>query len=99
MNYGKEKKDLSFILILLSTLIGIAVLFQWAIVNGMYVPVRNQAMWEKLLVKGIMFRFLYVILIAGLAFLFHIRNLMMKVKMVLHKSDLNDGHYTCRWFQ
>ena len=27
-------------------------------------------MWEKLLVKGIMFRFLYVILIAGLAFLF-----------------------------
>lgn len=66
----KEKKDLSFILILLSTLIGIAVLFQWAIVNGLYVPVRNQAMWEKLLVKGIMFRFLYVILIAGLAFLF-----------------------------
>ena len=40
----KEKKDLSFILILLSTLIGIAVLFQWAIVNGLYVPVRNQAM-------------------------------------------------------
>lgn len=66
----KEKKDLSFILILLSTLIGIAVLFQWAIVNGLYVPVRNQAMWEKLQVKGIMFRFLYVILIAGLAFLF-----------------------------
>ena len=66
----KEKKDLSFILILLSTLIGIAVLFQWAIVKGLNVPVRNQAMWEKLLVKGIMFRFLYVILIAGLAFLF-----------------------------
>lgn len=40
----KEKKDLSFILILLSTLIGIAVLFQWAIVNGLYVPVRNQAL-------------------------------------------------------
>lgn len=37
----KEKKDLSFILILLSTLIGIAVLFQWAIVNGLYVPVRT----------------------------------------------------------
>ena len=89
----KEKKDLSFILILLSTLIGIAVLFQWAIVNGLYVPVRNQAMWEKLQVKGIMFRFLYVILIAGLAFLFPYK------KMVLHKSDLNDGHYTCRWFQ
>ena len=45
----KGKKDLSFILILLSTLIGIAVLFQWAIINGLYVPVRNQGMWEKLL--------------------------------------------------
>lgn len=100
MNYGKEKKDLSFILILLSTLIGIAVLFQWAIVNGLYVPVRNQAMWEKLQVKGIMFRFLYVILIAGLAFLFPYKKPDDESKkMVLHKSDLNDGHYTCRWFQ
>lgn len=32
----KEKKDLSFILILLSTLIGIAVLFQWAIVAQLH---------------------------------------------------------------
>lgn len=76
----KEKKDLSFILILLSTLIGIAVLFQWAIVNGLYEPVRNRAMWEKILVKGIMFRFLYVILIAGLAFLFHTKSQVTKVK-------------------
>ena len=83
----KEKKDLSFILILLSTLIGIAVLFQWAIVNGLYVPVRNQAMWEKLLVKGIMFRFLYVILIAGLAFLFPY-NLNMQIKFPIRLSQL-----------
>ena len=34
----KEKKDLSFILILLSTLIGMAVLFQWAIINRFYEP-------------------------------------------------------------
>ena len=66
----KEKKDLSFILILLSTLIGIAVLFQWAIVNELYMPQRNLEIWNKLLAKGSMFRFLYVILIAGLAFLF-----------------------------
>ena len=76
----KEKKDLSFILILLSTLIGIAVLFQWAIVNGLYEPVRNRAMWEKILVKGIMFRFLYVILIAGLAFLFPYKSQVTKAK-------------------
>ena len=38
-----EKKDLSFILILLSTLIGTAVLFQWAIVTGLYAPLRNDS--------------------------------------------------------
>lgn len=66
----REKKDLSFILILLSTLIGTAVLFQWAIVTGLYTPLRNPAMWERLMEKDILFRFLYVILIGGLAFLF-----------------------------
>lgn len=66
----REKKDLSFILILLSTLIGTAVLFQWAIVTGLYAPLRNPAMWERLMEKDILFRFLYVILIGGLAFLF-----------------------------
>ena len=68
----REKKDLSFILILLSTLIGIAVLFQWAIVTGLYTPQRNPSAWEKLMEKDILFRFLYVILIGGLAFLFPI---------------------------
>ena len=43
----REKKDLSFILILLSTLIGIAVLFQWAIVTGLYTPQRNPSAWEN----------------------------------------------------
>lgn len=66
----REKKDLSFILILLSTLIGTAVLFQWAIVTGLYAPLRNPAMWERLMEKDTLFRFLYVILIGGLAFLF-----------------------------
>ena len=66
----REKKDLSFILILLSTLIGTAVLFQWAIVTGLYAPLRNPAMWERLMEKDALFRFLYVILIGGLAFLF-----------------------------
>ena len=69
----REKKDLSFILILLSTLIGIAVLFQWAIVNGLYVPLRNPSLWEKLMEKGMMFRFLYVILIGGFGFFFLVR--------------------------
>ena len=49
----REKKDLSFILILLSTLIGTAVLFQWAIVTGLYAPLRNPAMWERLMEKDI----------------------------------------------
>lgn len=66
----REKKDLSFILILLSTLIGTAVMFQWAIVTGLYAPLRNPAMWERLMEKDALFRFLYVILIGGLAFLF-----------------------------
>ena len=64
----REKKDLSFILILLSSLIGIAVLFQWAIVTNLYHP--QNAIWAKLQAKGLMFRFLYVILIGSLAFLF-----------------------------
>ena len=50
----REKKDLSFILILLSTLIGIAVLFQWAIVTGLYTPQRNPSAWEKLMEKDIL---------------------------------------------
>ena len=64
----REKKDLSFILILLSTLIGTAVLFQWAIVTGLYAPLRNPAMWERLMEKDALFRFLYVILIVGFVF-------------------------------
>ena len=68
----KEKKDLSFILILLSTLIGMAVLFQWAIINRFYEP-EMQGIWGKLMDKQLLFRSLYVILIAGLAFLFPYR--------------------------
>ena len=68
----KEKKDLSFILILLSTLVGMAVLFQWAIINRFYEP-EMQGVWAKLMDKQLLFRFLYVILIAGLAFLFPYR--------------------------
>ena len=37
----REKKDLSFILILLSTLIGTAVLFQWAIPVSLRYPDRR----------------------------------------------------------
>ncbi len=45
----KEKKDLSFILILLSTLIGMAVLFQWAIINRFYEPVLSKILckWKQ----------------------------------------------------
>ena len=80
----REKKDLSFILILLSTLIGTAVLFQWAIVTGLYAPLRNPAMWERLMEKDILFRFLYVILIGG-------------QEMGLHQYDTGYGiHAGCR---
>lgn len=65
------KKDLSFVFILLSVLIGIVVIFQWAMVTGIYVP--SPLILERLarfLEKSMMFRFLYVILITGQAFLF-----------------------------
>lgn len=69
------KKDLSFILILLSTLLGMAVIGQWLIVTD--ICQLNESVlsrFDKFLEKGIMFRFLYVITVAGLAFLFPIRN-------------------------
>ncbi len=88
----EKRKDLSFILILLSTLIGTAVLFQWAIVTGLYAPLRNPAMWERLMEKDALFRFLYVILIGGLAFLFPVGKVeRRKQEMGLHQYDIGFG--------
>lgn len=55
----KEKKDLSFILILLSTLIGMAVLFQWAIINRFYEP-EMQGIWGKLMDKQLLLSLIHI---------------------------------------
>ena len=55
------KKELSFVFILLSVIIGGAVIFQWALVNDIYSPSPAVLLqFEKLLRKAIMFRFIYV---------------------------------------
>ena len=68
------KKELSFVFILLSVIIGGAVIFQWALVNDIYSPSPAVLLqFETLLRKAIMFRFIYVILVTGLAFLFPVQ--------------------------
>lgn len=50
------KKELSFVFILLSVIIGGAVIFQWALVNDIYSPSPAVLLqFEKLLRKAIMF--------------------------------------------
>lgn len=68
------KKELSFVFILLSVIIGGVVVFQWVLVNEIYSPAPAVMLqFEKLLRKAIMFRFIYVVLITGLAFLFPVQ--------------------------
>lgn len=70
-----EKKQLSFILILLAVMIGGVVVFQWTLVCDLCSPTPAMLLQlEKLLRKAMMFRFIYVILVAGLAFLFPMKH-------------------------
>lgn len=65
------KRELSFILILLCVLIGCMVIFQWLLVNDLCSPSPNLLLHlEKPLRKAILFRFIYTLLVLGLAFLF-----------------------------
>ncbi|MCO7112896.1 hypothetical protein NIB75_11245 [Bacteroides uniformis] len=97
--HGKrEEKTCHSSPILLSTLIGTAVLFQWAIVTGLYAPLRNPAMWERLMEKDILFRFLYVILDRRPRFsLSGWQSERRKQEMGLHQYDTGYGiHAGCR---
>ena len=72
---SQEKRSLSFLLLLLSTLIGIIVIFQWTMITEIFRPSEKVVSYfSRILVKDMMFRFLYVILVAGLAFLFPYKN-------------------------
>lgn len=68
------KKELSFVFILLSIIVGSVIIFQWLLVNELYSPSPTILIkLENILYKAIIFRFLYVILITGLAFLFPVQ--------------------------
>lgn len=68
------KKELSFAFILLSLIMGGVIIFQWVLVNDLCSPSPSVLLLlEKFLRKAIMFRFLYVVLITGLAFLFPVQ--------------------------
>ena len=56
--------------IVVCSVIGIGVLLEWGIVKGLYVGVRNEGMWEKVVVKGMMLGLVYVIVMGGLGFVF-----------------------------
>lgn len=67
----QSKKQLSQILLLLAVIIGGMIIFQWILVNDLCSPssfVLSRS--EKILRKAMMVRFIYVIVIIGLAFLF-----------------------------
>lgn len=66
-----ERKELAFVFIMLSVIMAGNIVFQWLLVNDLYSP--GQAVLlqlEKLLHKSMMLRFLYVVAITSLAFLF-----------------------------
>ena len=63
------KKELSFVFILLSVIIGGVIIFQWVLVNDLCSPSPAVLLQlGKFLRKAIMFRFLYVVLLAGVGF-------------------------------
>ena len=69
-----ERKELAFVFIILAVIIGGIVTFQWLLVTDLCSPSTNVLLQlGKLLHKAMMFRFIYVILITGLAFLFPIQ--------------------------
>lgn len=66
-----ERKELAFVLIMLAIIIGGMITFQWLLVTDLCSPsVAVLLQLSKLLRKAMMFRFVYVILVTSLAFLF-----------------------------
>lgn len=67
----QEKKSLSFVLLLLCVIIGLAIAYQYIYINNLYVindSIANRL--TKVVDKGILFRFIYIILIGATACLF-----------------------------
>lgn len=66
-----ERKDLSFVIILVSIGVGGSIILQWILVNDLYIPSPAVLLkFEKLIRKAAMLRFLYVLSVAGLAALY-----------------------------
>lgn len=66
-----ERKELAFVLIMLTIIIGGMITFQWLLVTDLCSPSAAALLQlSKLLRKAMMFRFVYVILVTSLAFLF-----------------------------
>ena len=69
------KKELSQILLLLAVILGGVVVFQWLLVNDLCSPSSYVLLrLEKILRKAMMIRFIYVLVITGLAFLYPSRD-------------------------
>lgn len=83
----QTKKQLSQILLLLAVIMGGVVVFQWLLVNDLCSPSSFVLLrLEKILRKAMMVRFIYVIVITGLAFLFP--------TVSLKKDEALKGAYT-----
>ena len=81
------KKELSQILLLLAVILGGVVVFQWLLVNDLCSPSSYVLLrLEKILRKAMMIRFIYVLVITGLAFLYPSRN--------IKKDESLKGAYT-----
>lgn len=66
-----ERKNLSFAVILLCIATAISIALQWLLVNDLWVPSTHMLVrFEKIIHKAILLRFIYVLLVAALAFLY-----------------------------
>lgn len=66
-----ERKELAFIFIMLTIIMAGNIIFQWLLVNDIYSPGTAVLLQlEKLLRAAMMLRFLYVVAVIGLAFLY-----------------------------
>ncbi|MDR1368800.1 MAG: type IV secretion system DNA-binding domain-containing protein [Dysgonamonadaceae bacterium] len=67
----QEKKTLSFVLLLLCVIVGLSIAYQYIVINDLYVINAGITVrLAKIMQKAILFRFLYIILVAASAFLF-----------------------------
>ena len=82
------KKELSQILLLLAVILGGVVVFQWLLVNDLCSPSSYVLLrLEKILRKAMMIRFIYVLVITGLAFLYPSRNIKAEFNLQMQQNS------------